>query len=379
MSSTKFTSRATTGVLSQRQLNRSLLERQHLLKRSEMSTASALEHLVGMQSQVPKDPFLALWSRLEGFRTDHLSQMMLDRTAVRALLMRGTIHLVTADDCLKLRPVMQDLYERLFPQIATWAPNLEGMDMDALLASARTLMENEPLTVKALGARLSEIWPDRDPASMAHAARHLLPLVQVTPRGVWGTSHQATWTTVERWLDASLDTNADPKATILRYLAAFGPTTVADIQTWSRLKGLREHVEALRPQLQTFRNEKGQELFDVIDAPFPDPETPAPPRFLPVFDNVLLSHADRTRIVAEDHRKALSYSNGLFDSTFLVDGFVAGGWKIEQTKRYATLTISPFVSLSTGDQSALEEEGVRLLNFLVPDADLCDLRFVAPD
>ncbi|HVL26099.1 MAG TPA: winged helix DNA-binding domain-containing protein [Thermomicrobiales bacterium] len=365
------TTPADGAVMTRRQLNRSLLARQLLLERSTMTTPAALEHLVGMQSQVPAHPFIALWSRLAGFETDDLSRMMLDRTAVRTLLMRGTIHLVTADDCLRLRPIMQELYERLFPAIAAFGPNVAGMDLDALLAAGRAHLEAQPRTGKALAALLAGQWPERDPASMSQAVRHYLPLVQVTPRGVWGKSQQATWTTVEAWLGRGVDEGTAPDATILRYLAAFGPATVADVQTWSRLQGLREPIERLRPRLRVYRNERGQELFDVPGAPFPDPETPAPPRFLPVYDNALLSHADRTRIIADEHRQAIATPNGLFDATFLIDGVVAGVWKVEQARKpsRAILRLQPFAPLTGADREALEAEGERLLFFLAPGAE----------
>ena len=359
----------TDEVLTQRQLNRALLARQLLLARSTMSVTDALEHLVGMQSQVPSHPFIGLWARLAGFAPDDLSRMMLDRTAVRMLLMRGTIHLVTARDGLRLRAVMQEFYERLFPTIASFGPNVAGMDLEALLAAGRCHLEEQPRTSKVLADLLADQWPHRDPASMAQAVRYCLPLVQVPPRGVWGKNQQPTWTTVESWLRRPIDDHTDPGETILRYLAAFGPATVADIQTWSRLQGLRAHVERLRPRLRVFRNEKGQELFDVPDAPLPDPETPAPPRFLPVYDNALLSHADRTRIIADDRRKAIATPNGLFHATYLIDGFVAGSWKLGRDRRRATLHLVPFAPHALADQAALEAEGETLLRFLAPEAD----------
>jgi hypothetical protein len=354
-------------VLTQRQLNRALLGRQLLLERSRMPVTDAIEHLVGMQSQVPSHPFIGLWSRLAGFSTDDLSQLMLDREAVRTLLMRGTIHLVTARDCLRLRPVMQAFYERIVPTIASVGPNVAGMDVDALLAAGRAHLEDAPRTAKELAALLAEQWPERDAMSMSQAVRHFLPLVQVTPRGVWGMSHQPTWTTVEAWLGRSIDAKTDPDETILRYLAAFGPATVADIQTWSRLQGLRAHVERLRPRLRTFRNERGQELFDVPDGLLPDADTPARPRFLPIYDNVLLSHADRTRIIAEERRKAIATPNGLFDATYLIDGIVAGTWKIDVDKTRATLHLRPFAPHAREDAQALEREGEGVLRFVVPD------------
>lgn len=363
-------------VLSQRQLNRSLLERQLLLRRSPLSTAGALEHLVGMQSQVPKDPFVALWSRLEGFGTGQLSTMMLDRTAVRGSLMRGTIHLVTEDDYLVLRPVMQEMHERWFPQTAE-GRHLAPDDVPEVIEEGRRLLTNAALTTKAIGERLAERWPERSARAMSWAVRSFLPLIQTPPRGVWGGSQQATWALAEDWIGRPPGESTEPDAMLLRYLAAFGPATIADMQAWSRLQGLRPVVDGLRQQLRVFRNGKGQELFDVPGAPLPDPETPASPRFLPGFDNLLLSHADRTRIISEDYRKAIGSRNGLFLATYLVDGFVSGTWKIEQAKRGATLQLVPFTPHSAPDRQALEEEGMRLLEFLAPGAEALDIRFLA--
>jgi hypothetical protein len=350
-------------VLSSRQLNRALLARQGLLERSLMQVTDALEHLVGMQSQVPSDPYIGLWSRLEKFATDELSGMMQDRAAVRASLMRGTIHLVTVADYLMLQPVMRVLHERVFPR-TDQGKRLDPTCVPEILEAAREMLAETPLSMKALGVRLAERWSDCDPGGMAQAVRFLLPLVQVTPRGIWGASYGATWALAEQWIGRPVPDNPTPDAVLLRYLAAFGPATVADMQAWSGLQGLRAAVERMRPHLCVFRNEKGQELFDVPGAPLPDPETPAPVRFLPGFGNVLLSHADRTRIVAEEHRKAIGSRNGLFLATVLVDGFVAGTWGIEKTKESATLRIVPFVTLSPGDHDAIRAEGERLLSFL---------------
>jgi hypothetical protein len=228
-------------------------------------------------------------------------------------------------------------------------------------------VEDAPRTTKDLAALFAEQWPGRDANTMSQSVRYRLPLVQVTPRGVWGMSHQPTWTTVEAWLGRSIDAEPDLDDTILRYLAAFGPATVADIQAWSRLQGLRPHVERLRPRLRAFRNERGQELLDVPEGLLPDPETPAPPRFLPVYDNALLSHADRTRIIAEARRKAIARPNGLFDATYLVDGVVAGTWKLDEDKSRATLHLQPFTEHARADVEALEREAEGLLRLLVPD------------
>lgn len=347
-----------------------------LLERQHRSAASVIEHLAGMQSQVPKDPFIGLWSRIDGFGHAELDQLMLDRKTVRITLMRGTIHLVTNRDAYLLRPAMQAMIEKHLAGNAIVFPNLDGLDLEAVIASARDMLEREPMAGKHLGLRLGETWPDRDPTALSYVPRYVLPLVQVTPRGVWGKSQQPTLTTIEAWLGTTIDRYREPDDAIVRYLAAFGPATVADIQAWSGLSGLREHVECLRAQLVTYRDERTRELFDVPDAPFPDPETPAPVRFLPGFENALLSHADRTRIISDEHRKRMWKVNGLVDPSFLIDGYVAGTWKVTKAKSAARLDIAPFdAALPPSTRADLEAEGQRLLAFLAADAGRRDIKF----
>jgi winged helix DNA-binding protein len=361
-------------TLGSRALNRALLERQLLLRRQELPVPRAIEHLVGLQAQEPPDPYVALWSRLDPFRHEDLARLITGRRAVRATLMRGTIHLVTARDCLAMWPVMQPFLERTF-QGHPWGRSLAGVNIDEVLEAGRRLVEAEPMTNPQLGRALSERWPERDPTSLAAAARYLLPMVQVPPRGIWGKSGQATVTTAEHWLGRPLRTRTAPDRLIRRYLAAFGPATVADMRTWSGLAGLREVAERLRPRLRTFRDEDGRELFDAPDAPLPDPDTPAPPRFLPTYDNILLAHEDRTRIISEGDRRRLTADSyqGRF-GTFLIDGFVRGAWKIERGRGAATLVISPLKRLSRKDAAAVSEEGARLLAFAA-DAEKQDIRF----
>ena len=280
-------------VLSQRALNRALLERQLLLQRVVKPAAETIEQLVGLQAQVPKVPYVALWTRLEGFHQQELADLLASRQAVRVPLMRATIHLVTARDCLALRPVMQSVLRRCFNSQSPFGHRLAGVDLEAVLAAGKALIEEQPRSRAVLGPLLAAQWPDRDPEALAMAISYLLPVVQVTPRGLWGQSGAASWTTIEHWLGESLETELPAEAAVYRYLAAFGPATVGDIRVWSGLTGLREIVERLRPRLKTFRDEKGRELFDLPQAPRPDPETPAPPRFLPEYDNVVLSHDDR--------------------------------------------------------------------------------------
>lgn len=349
-------------VLSRRALNRALLERQLLLRRWKLSAEEAIERLVGMQAQVPDSPYQALWSRLEGFRPEELSALVRERRAVRGTLMRATIHLATARDFLALRPVMDGFLARSFAG-SPFARNLAGIDAAELLAAGKAILSERPRTRVELSALLAARWPDRDKLSLAYAVSYLEPLVQVPPRGLWGASGQATWTSAEAWLGRPVETDAAPDQTVVRYLAAFGPSTSSDIRAWSGLTGLKPVIERLRPRLRSFRDEKGRELLDVPGAPLPDPKTPAPPRLLPEYDNLILAHADRSRVVAGEHRGVVG------TSFFLVDGFVEGTWKVVHKGAAATLLLDPFRALTRAEVTALIAEAGRLLNFSLPEIE----------
>jgi hypothetical protein len=368
-------------VLSLRALNRALLSRQLMLDQAELpedpdarraGVIQAIEHLVGLQAQAPFPPYYGLWSRLPGFRPDDLAALLTDRSVVRIALMRGTIHLVSARDCLPLRRLLQPVLDRGLR--GTFGRQLVGVDAAGLAAAGRDLVEAAPMTFSALGEALAERWPDHPPPALAQAVRAQVPLVQVPPRAVWGRAGQSAHTSAEHWLSGQA--RAVPwfpetlPGLVTRYLAAFGPATVADVAAWSGLTGLRAVLEELRPSLVTFRDDQGAELFDLPSAPRPDPEVPAPVRLAAEFDNLLLAHADRTRVVSPANLKRFYTINGIFPGSVLVDGFVAGIWRLARSKGSATLAIELFgpVALSGSDRELVAREAERMLAFCAPEA-----------
>ena len=362
-------------VLSQRTLNRALLERQLLLRRDTMSVGAAIEHLVGQQAQVPKDPYLGLWSRLEAFDPHELSDMIEGRRAVRAALMRGTIHLVTAQDMLTLRPLMSRVLDRLFFTGSPFGRALGAVDVEEVVAAGLALVEERPHTRVELAAALGARWPERDAEALAYAVQYLVPLVQVPPRGLWDDGGRATWAPAESWIGASLARDTSIDDLTVRYLAAYGPASIVDMQSWSGLTRLREVFDRLRPGLRVFLNEGGREVFDLPDESRPGPETPASPRFLPEYDNVLLGLADRTRMVSDKQRTGLSAAAGTQTvRTVLVDGVVAGSWAIIRDAELATLAVEPVVQVSKTDLEQLWDEGEALLELLGGDATRHDVR-----
>jgi hypothetical protein len=361
-------------TLTRKQLNRATLDRQLLLRRSSLSPLAAVEHLVGLQAQVPLNPYTALWSRLADFAPNELADLLLERRVVRTTVMRATIHLVTADDCLLLRPLMQRVLDQELARHREYAPALEGVELDAVLAFARSFLA-EPRTGPELRSALGERFPGNVPAALAYACRNLLALVQVPPRGVWGRTSQVTYASAEAWLGRPLVENASLDDLVVRYLAAFGPATVADVATWSRLTGLREVVERLRPRLRTFLDERGRELFDLPDAPRPDPETPAPPRFLPEYDNVLLSHAERSRF----WDGAVPHPGGIGWGALLSGGVVSGFWRLGREDGLARLVVQHTGRLSKAARQDVHTEALSLVDLLAPEEDGRQVRFVPVD
>ncbi len=363
----------TTRILTLRELNRATLARQLLLERAALPAVDAIERLLGLQAQVPNPPYIGLWTRLVDFQRDELTRAMQERLVVRAALMRSTLHLLSADDHPRVRPLLQPALDRALN--AFFGSRARGLDIPALMEIARAFLLENPRTTGELRARLLEAMPDRDGDALVYAVRNNLPLVQVPPAGTWG-SGAAIYAVAEQWLGSQAAGDSTLGNLFRRYLVAFGPASVMDFQAWSGLVKLKDALAPFLPGLRTFRDEDGKVLYDLPDLPLPPADTPAPARLVPEYDNLLLSHADRRRVIADDDRPKVFLSAGRVLGTVLVDGFVCGTWKLEREKKVTALLISPFAALSAADHDALAAEGEHLLRFVDADAPTLELRFV---
>lgn len=339
-------------MISTRALNRATLARQLLLQRHKLKLVDAVERIGGLQAQVPKPPAIGLWSRLENFSLDAYRDSLKRYDLVRGTLMRATLHLVSRRDFLAWRPLMQPVLSAAGASITKG-----GVEIDECTKSARRFLGKKSAIFEEIRQYLVTQFPDANDRHLGYAVRMHLPLVMVPDDSPYGFPPNSQFGLPEFLLgqSTSIDTHVHDLA--LRYLAAFGPATVADFQTWSGLKGAKPVFDALRPKLITFGDKK-RELFDLPDAPRPDEESDAPVRFLPEFDSTLLAHADRTRIISDEHRPRVATKNLRILATFLVDGFVAGTWSIEKKK----LALEPFVKLTKKTMAAVQEEGEKLVN-----------------
>jgi winged helix DNA-binding protein len=359
-------------VLTRRALNRATLARQLLLARSSTPAREAVELLVGLQAQATLPPYYGLWSRLEPFDPHELGRLLVEREVVRLTLMRGTIHLVTVDDALFLRPLVQPVIER--GHNGAFGRRMGGADLGRLAMRVRALLVERTLTGRELGRLLVEDGIGDDAEAIGNATRVHVPLVQVPPRGVWGQSGQARYATLEAWTGRALDPNPSPDELVLRYLAAFGPASVRDAQSWSGLTKLGPVFERLRPRLATFVDEDGRELFDLQDAPRPDVETVAPVRFLGEYDNLLLGHADRRRLIPDDFPWSAMLADGRFVSNLLVDGVLRATWWLERDGTTATLAIRPSRAFSRSERKDVLAEAEAFVAFAAPETARCDIR-----
>ncbi|TWD80200.1 winged helix DNA-binding protein [Kribbella amoyensis] len=350
-------------VLGADAVNRATLARQLLLERAEISPVEAVARLAGMQGQEPKHPYVGLWTRLAGFADADLTAAVGRREVVRATMFRGTLHLVTAADYLRFRTTLSPVLEAGLRMLKDRA---DGLEPAKVVAAATRLLKKEPLTFTQVRDALVEEFPDVNDRALGFCTRMMVPLVMDPADTRWGWPANARFTPAEDWLGAKLHRKAEPAELVVRYLAAFGPATPADFQTWSGIPKAKASFEAA--ELMEFTDEAGKPLYDLPDAPRPDPDVPAPVRFLPEFDNLLLAHANRERVIADDHRPAVFTKNLRVKSTYLVDGRVAGLWTAERKRGVATLTLTPFGKLLKKHLTALEREGTALLRFLEPDA-----------
>ncbi len=354
-------------TLSRRQLNRATLARQLLLAREPLSAVEAVERLAGMQAQEPKHPFIGLWTRVDGFHADELLAALHAREVVRATLMRSTLHLMSAADYAAMRMVLQP------PRavaLRVLGARSQGLDLDKVLPAARTLLAGSPLPFDEIRARLHEQFPDVNDRALGYAVRTLVPLVMVPSEdGRWGFPRVSSFALAEECLDEPLVARAAAtEALVTRYLRAFGPASAKDVERWSAVGGMKAVLDGMRDRLEVFADERGRELFDLPDAPRPGEDAEAPARFLPEFDNLVLAHDDRTRVIADEHRSLVTTKNLRVKATFLVDGVVAGTWTIDVKRKVATLTLAPFAKLLKRELKELEPEADALLRFAEPDA-----------
>ena len=354
-----------------RELNRATLARQGLLERSSAKPVEMVEQLLGLQAQEPKPPFIGLWSRIEGFEADDLREALRSGEVVRATLMRATLHVWSASDYRALRGSLQPALDSAMGGILK--ARGEGVDVDDTLAAARKLLaRGRKLTFNEIRDALSEQFPDVDSRALGYVTRTGLPLAMVPSDDAWGYPRDSQFQLVGK-----VDKQAATEELVRRYLAAFGPASPTDMQVWSGLKGLKGFFDPMPDGMVTAMGWEGEYLFDLEDAPRPPGDTPAPVRFLPAFDNLLLSHKDRTRIIADEHRPKVVTKNLRIHPTFLVDGFAAGMWSIKATKKKATLTLEPFAKLTKKARGELEVEGEALLRFAEPEVEAVGVKFAA--
>ncbi|MBB5914522.1 hypothetical protein BJY24_003389 [Nocardia transvalensis] len=356
----------TADVVSNRTLNRTLLARQHLLERSALTVPRMCEYLVGLQAQDVPPPFIGLWSRIADFDHDAVSSGLLDRSLVRITLMRGTIHLVTAADAVRIAPHIQPELEKAPFRKGFNYGAMVGLDPETVRRSGEKALGDEPMSAADLRIRAAEEFPDRDPGAVTQTWLYQLPVLQTPPRGLWKNNSRPVWSRIEPWLGTPLDPGYPLEELVIRYLRAFGPAATMDVQTWSRLLGIKEAVDRLGDRVRTYTDERGRTLYDAADAELTDPDVPAPVRFLGWYDNLYLSHQDRARIIP-DGAPAPLQRMATQVSPVLVDGYLAGVYKIFTDRERARLRLVPRRAWTAAERSAVEAEGAALLAFLEPD------------
>lgn len=359
-------------TLSPRAANRATLARQMLLARERVTVTAALERLLAMQAQLPRPPYVGLWTRVAGFERGQLDALLAKRTVVRTTFLRGTLHLLTAADYVALRATLQPGLDAGLGAILK--ERLAALDLGRLETTARGYFE-EPLTFEELRERFLAADPKADERAMGYAVRLRVPLVMVPePDQAWGYSSKARFTLADGWLKRPVPVagKARLEELVRRTLAGYGPASVADLQSWTGTRGLKEIVDGMRPRLRVFK-EGQRELFDLPEAPRPDASTPAPVRFLPEYDSVLPTRSDE-RFVAKADRKSVYLSALRIAATVLVDGVVAGTWTLDEKKGVAVLGVTALRPWNPATRKQVEAEAEALLAFAHPDAKRREVR-----
>jgi hypothetical protein len=342
-----------------------------LLARESLPPLRVIERLIGLQAQQPRPPFIGLWTRLADFEPPQLLQLIHERKVVRGTMMRATLHLVASKDYLAFRGSVQPALTAGMQSVVKGRKS--DLDIEAVVTAAKRCFSERPQTFSELREALSKSFPGVDERAMGYVARTRLPLILLPNDSEFGFGADSKFASADSWIGKTVASDDQTPELVVRYLAAFGPATIADAQIWSGLRGLKPLFEALRPELITFRDERGRELFDVSKAPRPSAETPVPVRFLPAFDNAILAHADRSRIIADDYRPLVVTKNLQVLPTFLVNGFVGGTWAFARSNNIATITMSPFTTLTARRRHDVAAEAERLLRFLAKDAVCCEV------
>lgn len=353
-------------TLTLKQLNRTFLARQFLLERHDISPIQAIERLIGLQSQIPNPPYIGLWTRLKNFERDDLTKLMENREVVRAPLIRSTLHIITADDHKKFQSVLQPALDR-YLKLYNGKKNLENLDFDKLQRAAKPFLEEQPRTTGDLRQMLLDIEPDGNDMTMASVIRHTMNVVQVPPGGTWGSSSRASYVLAQTYLGDA--TPSTLEALLHRYLRAFGPASIMDFQAWIGMTSLTSKIKPMMKNLITYQTEDGNTLLDLPDMDIINDNNPAPIRFIPEYDNLLVSHKDRNRIIADDDRKYVFLSSARVLSTILIDGFVGATWKIQREKDVALLKISLFEQQNDHVIEAIDKEGHALIRFIEDSAE----------
>ncbi len=355
-------------VLTLRQLNRTLLARQLLLEHHVIKPLAAMEQLLALQSQIPNPPYIGLWTRLQRFDKTELTALLDSREVARAPWIRSTLHLVNTTDHQRFQAVIQPALARGLRSF--FGKRAKDLNIERLIEIAIPFLEAETPTIGALRDELQRHYPQHDKQAMAYAVRSYLPLVQVPPSGSWGVGTRAIYTTASSWLGDPQP--SDLTALFRRYLAAFGPASIMDFQTYCGMTSLKTKLAPAVKSLVSYRDESGAQLYDLPDMPILPEETVAPLRFLPEYDNILIAHKSRVRILPEAHRKKVFVSAGRVLGSVLIDGFVGGIWKTGRDKGCAVLSITLFEPTAPAIQDEIAAEGMRLLRFI--DEDAADYR-----